>query len=103
VVVVLEAEAENLLAAVTRAARSARRAIEEAPAGAARGVFVADCVSRTDALGSRYPEELVRIHQELNGSEHGTPIAGALTLGEIASRGQRFVDFYNKTVVVGVR
>jgi len=32
----------------------------------------------------------------------GTPIFGFLSLGEVASRGDRYVEFYNKTTVVGV-
>jgi hypothetical protein len=98
VVVVLQSEAENLLAAASRVARSARRALDEGPGNTNRTVFIADCVSRTAALGARYEEELQRIVKET----HAT-LAGALSLGEIASRGQRFVDFYNKTVVLGVR
>lgn len=42
-------------------------------------------------------------HRELDVvSSDGLPLVGALTLGEIANTGTEFLEFYNKTAVVGL-
>ncbi len=94
-VVVLEAPPEALLAAATAAARNAKRAAEEAQGRVPRAAFVFDCVSRIDALGSRFAEEVDAIQREFSG-----PLVGVLSLGEIASSPGNVVEFYNKTTVV---
>lgn len=96
-VAVLRSEPEGLLVAASAAASGARRSVE-ASGKKPQSALVFDCVSRTEALGDRFEEELRRIQREME-----RPVVGALTLGEIASRGEAFVDFYNKTVVVGAR
>jgi hypothetical protein len=104
-VAILRAEAEGLLSAASSAARSARQDVHAAEGRLPDSAFIADCVSRSEALGVRFSEELERLRRELDSRNDGkhTAVAGALTLGEIASRGERFVDFYNKTVVVAAR
>jgi hypothetical protein len=57
--------------------------------------FVIDCISRSLFLGDRFGEELAAI-------DDGLPMVGALTLGEIANSGRDFLEFYNKTAVVGL-
>lgn len=61
-------------------------------------VFIVDCFTRELALGPRYLEELETIRSELS-----PRVAGVLTLGEVASGADRFVDFFNKTIVLGAR
>jgi hypothetical protein len=57
--------------------------------------FVADCISRVLFLGDAFESELRAI-------SGGKPMVGALTLGEIANNGRNYLEFYNKTVVVGL-
>lgn len=60
-----------------------------------------DCISRTLFLENRFDEEVDNIYQNL--IQHGceTIPVGALTLGEISSIGDGFLEFLNKTVVIG--
>jgi hypothetical protein len=79
------------------AARSARDLAQQSfpAAHAPRFRFVIDCISRSLFLGDRFGEELAAI-------DDGLPMVGALTLGEIANSGRDFLEFYNKTAVVGL-
>mgnify|MGYP000072193815 CR=1 FL=1 len=54
-------------------------------------VFVADCISRVLYLGYDFKKELKAIDREC---------FGPLTIGEVASS-ETFIEFHNKTIVVG--
>ncbi|HZJ76312.1 MAG TPA: FIST N-terminal domain-containing protein [Oscillospiraceae bacterium] len=56
--------------------------------------FFMDCVSRVLFLENAFKEELSIVYS-------GCPLFGALTLGEIANTGKNYLEFYNKTSVVG--
>ncbi|QKE40128.1 MAG: histidine kinase [Ferrovum myxofaciens] len=56
--------------------------------------FVVDCISRALFLEQDFRQELAVIHSP-------GPMLGALTIGEIANSGQDYLEFYNKTAVVG--
>lgn len=58
------------------------------------GRLIFDCVSRFLFLGEKFSEELARLVPD-----EGVSV-GALTLGEIASRGTAVLTFYNKTAVL---
>ena len=58
-------------------------------------IFI-DCISRVLFLGDRFDEELNAVHVE------GHPLVGACTIGEIANSGNDYLEFYNKTSVVGI-
>ncbi len=82
---------------VIRGAATARdRAVERASAREGSGfVFFVDCISR--ALFLERDFEL-----ELNQAQCGLPLLGALTLGEIANNGDAYLQFFNKTSVIGI-
>lgn len=63
-------------------------------------VFICDCISRSIFLDSDFQKELDAVTQVI---EPGIPTAGALTLGEIASKDDRMIRFHNKTCVVAIR
>ena len=68
--------------------------------GNAKIGFVADCISRSILLGDRFEEELEAIRSRFAVGLPGAPVIGALTLGEVSSVGDRYLEFLNKTCVV---
>ncbi len=54
-----------------------------------------DCISRVLFLGSRFDEELSAVYRP------GVPLIGVCSLGEIANNGDEYLEFYNKTAVMG--
>lgn len=58
-------------------------------------IFFIDCISRVLFLGKEFEKEIQAVYQE------DIPLIGALTLGEIANSGKDYLEFYNKTAVVG--
>lgn len=90
---ILRGDAESLIAAARRAGDLAQQSF---PAGHTPGFrFVVDCISRSLFLGDHFTKELAAI-------DEGLPMVGALTIGEIANSGREFLEFYNKTAVVGL-
>lgn len=57
--------------------------------------FFIDCVTRAEFLG-------VDFKKELEIASAGKEMIGALTLGEIANSGSDYLEFYNKTSVIGI-
>ena len=60
-----------------------------------------DCISRAIFLGPRFANELAAVRTALAAGGAPAPV-GALTLGEISCRGDGYLEFFNKTAVVGV-
>ncbi len=54
-----------------------------------------DCISRVLFLGNEFQNELDIVNQK------DIPLFGALTIGEIANSKKDYLEFYNKTAVVG--
>jgi hypothetical protein len=64
--------------------------------------LIIDCISRVLFLEEDFSEELAAVKQGLLASGDQTAPVGALTLGEISSDGNGFLEFYNKTIVIGM-
>jgi hypothetical protein len=91
---ILKGKKENLISA-------AKSAIDEAIAEVNNDVkttIVIDCISRVLYLEDEFNKEIKAIKSEVPSST----LFGALTLGEIANKGKQYIEFYNKTCVVGV-
>lgn len=89
---ILSGEAEDLIRAAVQARTDAAATI-----GSRAGFcLVMDCISRFLYLGEAFPRELAAIMTP------GLGMAGALTVGEVANNGKSFLEFYNKTAVVGL-
>ncbi len=92
---ILRGRADQLIAAAGQAAADCR----QRHAGPARLALVADCISRALYLGDRFADELRAVGASLDHPD--SPLEGMLTLGEISSFGEGFLEFFNKTIVVG--
>ena len=55
-----------------------------------------DCISRVLFLGDDFNQEISAV------ASNEIPMVGALTLGEIANNGHDYLEFYNKTSVIGL-
>ncbi|MEA1982669.1 MAG: FIST N-terminal domain-containing protein [Campylobacterota bacterium] len=58
--------------------------------------FFIDCISRVLFMEDDFQLELDAVAKDLNN------LIGAMTLGEIANTGKEYLEFYNKTAVIGV-
>ena len=56
-----------------------------------------DCISRVLFLEDAFVDEINAVTQVLG----NVPLIGVLTLGEIANNSESYIDFYNKTCVIG--
>jgi len=63
-----------------------------------RKAIIIDCISRILFLEDNFDKELNTITKTINDKFPDVTISGALTLGEISSYGEGFLEFYNKTV-----
>ncbi len=63
-----------------------------------KNVVLFDCISRCIFLEDDFTKELDGIKKQVDNET----LFGALTLGEIANNGNEYINFYNKTCVVGV-
>ena len=94
---ILKGDKESLVA-------SARQAAIEATQGDPNRLtecLVVDCISRVLFLGDQFSEELAALKTQLATVSQSTALEGVLTLGEISSYGEGFLEFFNKTIVVG--
>lgn len=90
----LHGSSESLIAAAARARILAEQSTPILT-GTEPVVFFIDCISRALFLGDR-------IVDELQTAAAGRKLFGAMTLGEIANNGKEYLEFYNKTSVLGI-
>lgn len=97
VVDILNGDADTLINAAEEAAKEVLGKIERP-----QHAYLSDCISRVLFLEDDYEKELQAIASQLNTADKSLPIEGALTLGEISSFGDGYLQLFNKTVVVGL-
>lgn len=95
---VLNGDADSLIEAAMQAAEDCRAASGRR----LHGALVVDCVSRTIFLAERFSEELEAVQGRLQELDAGLELWGMLSLGEISSHGEGYVEFFNKTIVTAV-
>lgn len=88
---ILEGNAQNLISAAKNAALKSKEKVDFDT----EFVLFIDCISRVLFLEEEFEKELDAVYEE------GMPLVGALTFGEIANSGRDYLEFYNKTAVVG--
>ncbi|MCF2874360.1 MULTISPECIES: FIST signal transduction protein [unclassified Tenacibaculum] len=84
--------------------KAARKAAESIADQAQKPKFamVIDCISRILYLKDDFKHELENVSEAISNQHPTIPTCGALTLGEISSYGNGYIEFYNKTIVVGL-
>jgi len=92
VINILKGKKKNLLSAAEKAADVAIKGTDDL-----NMVIVIDCISRVLFLEDSFTQEISLIKEKVK----GIPMVGVLTLGEIANNSKTYIDFYNKTCVVG--
>ncbi|XLS29721.1 FIST signal transduction protein [Flavobacteriaceae bacterium M23B6Z8] len=94
---ILVGDKDALIAAASEAAKTSVNALKNP-----EQAFVIDCISRVLFLEDEFEDELAAVAKELTKANMIKAINGVLTLGEIASQGNGYLEFYNKTIVVGL-
>ncbi len=84
----------SMIRAATRAATTAMEGFEGERADGI--TLLMECISRSLCLAESLPRELEAVRVP------GLPQVGVLTIGEIASRDKNYLEFFNKTTVVGI-
>lgn len=93
VIYLLKGEKQTLIEAAEQAAIEAvENTLEKS-----KQLFVVDCISRVLFLEDHFTEELEAI-KRVNGTD---TFYGVLSLGEVANNSNRYIEFFNKTCVVG--
>ena len=73
--------------------------LEDSSSSKQQDILLFDCINRAIFLGDEFTEELNEIK---NCMKEGSTLFGALTFGEISSSSDKYINFYNKSCVVGV-
>lgn len=94
---VLVGRSESLINAAGEAAKAC--VLDERPYDDS---LVIDCISRVLFLEDDFEKELEAIQQNIPAQSNNNHLEGVLTLGEISSHGQGALEFFNKTIVVGL-
>ncbi len=95
---ILKARPERLIEAADQAAETSL----DFRNGRPRQCLVVDCISRTLVLGKRFSEELARVEHRIQSAHSALVPEGILSLGEISSYGDGYIELFNKTIVVGI-
>lgn len=97
---ILKGNADNLITSAKNAYEDCRQqlGVDSSP----RHTLIVDCISRTLFLEEDFSRELQAIQTQIPGSEEESFAQGVLSLGEISSYGSGTLEFFNKTVVIGL-
>jgi len=88
---ILQGSNENLIEAARYASNHSKSSMQFKE----EFTFFIDCISRVLFLEDKFGNEISAVYEE------ELPLVGALTFGEIANDGKNYLEFYNKTSVVG--
>ena len=94
---ILEGKTESLVAAAESAVRDCLDQTENP-----RKAIIIDCISRVLFMESDFQKELDGVIRPMKEKNPQISVGGALTLGEISSFGDGLIQFFNKTVVIGL-
>ncbi len=83
---------------------AARQAVTDSLVGNREKIvqtLIIDCISRTLFLEEDFEKELTEVADHIEKEAPGVVPQGILSLGEISSYGEGYLEFFNKTIVVG--
>lgn len=87
---------------IEAAGRAADQCLEQCSVGEQFHCLVFDCISRVLYLEEAFSQELHAIQERVHAKLPETDVAGVLSLGEISSYGEGYLELFNKTAVVGI-
>lgn len=89
-------------ALLVKAAGQAAADCEGAKGKKVTHILIVDCISRVLFLENNFSRELREIKVKMQDIDQKSIPMGMLTLGEISSYGEGFLEFFNKTIVAGI-
>ena len=92
-IAILKGEPSKLINAAGKTSFEASKIVE-----IKKYAFVVDCISRILYLEDKFTQEISAIKEHTKDKQ----LFGILTLGEIANTNKSYIEFYNKTCVIGV-
>lgn len=95
---IMKGEPQSLIAAAAQAAEDSLAR----PPERIHTAFIVDCISRAIFLEAAFETELGAAVEKIQRVEPEQTPMGMLTLGEISSYGDGYLEFFNKTIVVGL-
>ena len=96
VIDILKGSTENLIEAAHEAVEIATKDADFSQ------TFIVDCISRALFLDDDYSRSLDLIKEHIDEQKEGVSVEGMLTIGEISTYGRGYLEFLNKTIVVGL-
>lgn len=90
VINILKGKNDNLL-------NASREAMSDALKNSCEFILVFDCITRKSFLEDKFDDELGTIYKETKAST----FIGAISIGEVANEGNKYINFLNKTCVIG--
>ena len=79
---------------------SASVAAKEAIDGLTKDILIVDCISRVLYLENAFKDELNAVKREIQRAGSTLKTEGVLSIGEISSSKEGYLELYNKTIVV---
>jgi hypothetical protein len=87
---------------IEAAGKAAEQCLEQCGAGEDFLSLIFDCISRVLYLEDEFADELIAMQSRINAGCPGAEVAGVLSIGEISSLGDGYLELFNKTAVVGL-
>lgn len=87
---------------IEAAGKAAEQCLEQSGGGEHFLCLVFDCISRALYLEDEFIGELLAIQNKIHARLPKVEVVGVLSIGEISSYGEGYLELFNKTAVVGI-
>ena len=99
IMTIMKADIDKFIEAAGFAIKKAKTSFENKKKKSPAKALIIECITRTMFLSNRFDEQIKLIS---NKAGKDVLLFGVLSLGEIASTGDKFIELYNKTLVIGM-